>query len=108
VYDILDYMTGDDLFTHQLPRAAEECAPALREQHPDLVDIDVPERFSGKEHVDRWLGDLVLKHGETRVVTPLRPEEHAVINPIEEMVRMGLGEKAIVLEVPQNPEPEMG
>lgn len=40
VYDILNYMTGDDLFTHQLIRAAEECAPALREQHPDLTDVD--------------------------------------------------------------------
>ena len=40
VYDILNFMTGDDLFTHQLPRASEECKPYLLEQFPQL---DTPE-----------------------------------------------------------------
>jgi len=29
-------MTGDSLFTHQLPRAAEQSKPYLLEQHPQL------------------------------------------------------------------------
>lgn len=29
VYDILNYMTGDNLMTHQLPRASRHCAPYL-------------------------------------------------------------------------------
>ena len=32
VYDILNFMTGDNLFTHQLPRAARECAGPLAAQ----------------------------------------------------------------------------
>ena len=36
VYDILNWMTGDNLFTHQLPRAAEKCEPWLIEQYPQL------------------------------------------------------------------------
>lgn len=27
VYSILNWMTCDNLYTHQLPRAADECAP---------------------------------------------------------------------------------
>ena len=38
VYSILNHMTGDNLFTHQLPRAGEECKPWLLRQHPQLVD----------------------------------------------------------------------
>ena len=34
VYDILNYMTGDDLYTHQLPRASKECKPWLLRKHP--------------------------------------------------------------------------
>ena len=36
VYDILKYMTGDNLFTHQLPAAVEKCRPALLAQFPVL------------------------------------------------------------------------
>ncbi len=40
VYDILNFMTGDNLFTHQLPRAANECKPYLLEQFPKLAEVD--------------------------------------------------------------------
>jgi hypothetical protein len=36
VYDILNFMTGDNLFTHQLPRASKECTPWLLKQFPEL------------------------------------------------------------------------
>lgn len=41
VYDILNYMTGDSLFTHQLPRAGRECKEPLLAQHPELASVDV-------------------------------------------------------------------
>lgn len=40
VYDILNFMTGDNLFTHQLPRASRECEPWLRTQFPQLFEDD--------------------------------------------------------------------
>lgn len=40
IYRILNHMTGDDLYTHQLPRAFRACAPALKEQFPDLADAE--------------------------------------------------------------------
>lgn len=39
IYDILSFMTGDSLFTHQLPRAMKECQPFLLKQHPQLAGI---------------------------------------------------------------------
>ena len=85
VYDILNWMTGDNLFTHQLPRAGKECRDPLLRQHPDLADVRVPEEFDGKEHVDRWLAEQVERYGETRPVAPLAPVDHTRINPIDEM-----------------------
>lgn len=43
VYDVLNFMTGDNLFTHQLPRAREECNPYLLTQHPSLRELDLSE-----------------------------------------------------------------
>ena len=41
VYDILNFMTGDNLFTHQLPRASDECKPYLVAQFPQLAAAEM-------------------------------------------------------------------
>ena len=71
VYDILNYMTGNDSFTHQLPRAFKECAPSLKAQHPDLVEVDIPEGLADPDRFQRFLGELVVKYGDERPVLPL-------------------------------------
>jgi hypothetical protein len=85
VYDILNWMTGDSLFTHQLPRAGEECKGPLLAQHPDLAGVQVPDAFTGKEHVLAWLAEQVERYGETRPVTPLAEADHTRINPLDEL-----------------------
>lgn len=39
IYDILNHMTGDNLFASQLPRAIESCAPVLMSDHPWLQEM---------------------------------------------------------------------
>ena len=39
IYKILNFMTGEDLYTHQLPRAMRVCAPHLLQQHPQLAEV---------------------------------------------------------------------
>jgi hypothetical protein len=85
VYDILNWMTGDSLFTHQLPRAGEECKGPLLAQHPDLAEVQVPDAFTGKEHVLAWLAEQVERYGETRPVAPLAEVDHTRINPLDEL-----------------------
>lgn len=99
VYDILNWMTGDNLFTHQLPRAGEECQGPLLRQHPDLADVQIPDEFDGKEHVERWLVEQVERFGETRPVTPLATEDHTRIDPIDEMRMMAPGVPVIGVEI---------
>lgn len=90
VYDLCNYMTGDNLFTHQLPRAIRECAPEIYRQHPDLRAIAVPD-FSAirEDHVEAWVREWVyrqvIKFGETREIDPLAAEGHTVINPLDEL-----------------------
>jgi hypothetical protein len=85
VYRILNYMTGDDLFTHQLPRAAGECKPALLAQHPQLADVDVPEDFGGEDGVYAWLDEQEAIYGATLSVGPLVAEDHTRIDPFSEL-----------------------
>jgi hypothetical protein len=101
VHEILDFLTGDTLFTHQLPRACDEAQPELLRQHPDLVDIAVPGEFDGVEHVGRWLAEQVARFGETREVSPLRPGDHTVIDPIAELRMMRPDVPIIVVQTDQ-------
>jgi hypothetical protein len=100
VYDILNYMTGDDLFIHQLPRAQDECAGPLLAQHPDLAAIVVPDEFDDKEHVERWLAEQVERFGDIRPVAPIDPERHLRIDPIDEIKMMRPDMPVDVVEIP--------
>ena len=88
VYDILNWMTGESLFTHQLPRASRECRPSLVEQFPDLAAVVYPTGLTKPEQVWEWLADVEAKYGATREVTPLAVEDHTSIDPIAELKMM--------------------
>jgi hypothetical protein len=101
LYDLLGFMTGESLFTHQLIRAGDECAPRLLEQHPDLADVHTPPEWEQgdvtREDVEAWLAEQVARYGETRDVAPLAPEDHTHIDPITEMQRYKPGGFVVAL-----------
>lgn len=88
VYDVCNFMTGDKLFTHQLPRASQECAPEIYRQHPDLHAIARP-NFSGvtdaEAAVKEWLAEQAARFGEYRELAPLASGDHTVIDPLDEL-----------------------
>jgi len=97
VYEILNYMTGDNLFTHQLPRASRECEPVLLRQHPELANIDA----SGVD-TNNWrefLAEQVAKFGNEVEVIPVGLFEHKHIDPIEELESMVDPSKIIIIPV---------
>lgn len=112
VYDILNFMTGDNLFTHQLPRASDECKPYLVEQFPQLARAEMDSALAelddalksktGKADVEKivasWLAKQVAKFGEMFEVKPIPTDAHEVKNPIAEAAEMmGGPEKVIVV-----------
>ncbi len=42
VYKILNFMSGESLMTHQLPRVGDECEPVLKDLYPWLAEINFP------------------------------------------------------------------
>ena len=100
VYDILNWMTGDNLFTHQLPRASRECEQPLRAQFPDLAAVVPPEDFGGEQGVFLWLAEQVDQFGATRDVAPLAADEHTRIDPFTEMRMVAPQAEVIGIVVP--------
>lgn len=71
VYEILSHMTGQNLFTHQLPAAADRCKPVLLEQHPQLAAITVPDTSGDVDALLQWLATQEAAYGTPLEVTPL-------------------------------------
>ncbi len=84
VYDILNFMTGESLFTHQLGRACKVAAPALATQLPQLSGINLDD-VTAENWVTR-LDAIVAEFGETHPVSPLPAGLYSPIDPIKELV----------------------
>lgn len=83
IYDILNFMTGDNLFTHQLPRAASECQPFLLRQHPQLAGVEIGEITP--ENFKSVLEGLCAEYGEYLMVDALPEHAHEFIEPMSEL-----------------------
>jgi hypothetical protein len=97
IYEILSYMTGQSLFTHQLGDACDKAKPALIAQHPHLAELQPPD---GLDQADlmAWLVETERVHGETIEVAPLSDWEHR--DPIEDLCDKVGAEKVYVVPVP--------
>ena len=82
VYDILNWMTRDSLFTHQLPRAARECKPVLLAQHPQLSAVNASSVTP--ENWREWMEEQCAEFGEYLSVARLPEHAHEFIDPISE------------------------
>lgn len=99
VYDILNFLTGDSLMTHQLPRVCRECTPYILACYPELATINqdgvTPETWR------EWLAATVEAYGPTRSLEPMADGVHEYRNPIAEAIEM-VGEDRVITISPDD------
>jgi hypothetical protein len=95
VYKALNEITGDNLYTHQLPRAMEFAQPELIKMHPWVENLPDMPSFNGlsqaeaKEQMEAWVAKISADHGDTHEVPDLS-EQWVYVDPIAELVdKMG-------------------
>lgn len=111
IYEILNHITGDNLFTHVLPRAARFAAPLILEDHPELKPAG-----ACLDSLDRWLASdrtpdksegIKMWLAELRMTFPdIKPEYEIAsyadawlsMNPLDELAAMVGPEKIVVVE----------
>lgn len=97
VYDILNFMTGESLYTHQLPRVGREAKPVLLRAHPDLASIETP--TLNPDEVAPWLAEQVARYGEFLPVPTMAPNEHERIDMMSEAAQFFPADKIIKVEM---------
>jgi hypothetical protein len=111
LYELLNWITGDNLFTHQLPRAGETAKPYLLKCFPELWPVCASlnsldqwiakDRTGGHEGIKMWLTEIRMMFPEIKAaydIAPL-PDGWVHVDPIIEAETMvGDRSKIIVLE----------
>lgn len=97
VYDILNFMTDDNLFTSQLPRVSDECKPYLLAQHPQLKNVDAS-GVTTKNH-QKWFDQQVARFGKKLLVRQVPCGQHKFRNPLNEAAEMIGGTNKVIAVV---------
>ena len=85
VYEVLNWMTGESVFTHQLPRIGREAVPVVVAAHPSLQQaIDEAEQVT-PENYKEWLQTWEDRYGPTIAVPKFNGDTHENIDPISEL-----------------------
>lgn len=98
VYEVLNFLTGDHLYTHQLPRACRVCQPEVYKQYPFLEQIDLSgiNRNNWKEGV----AAIKSQHPNELELTPIESWQYK--DPITEAEEM-MGKENVVVVKPESP-----
>jgi hypothetical protein len=96
VYKILSWLTGESVYTHQIPRALDQSRAAVLRQFPQLLAADT-DGITAENHGPR-LAELVAKHGEWFDVEQLPAGEDGPRDPAAELAGMIGKDRVIVVK----------
>ena len=110
LYEVPNWITGDDLFTHQLPRAANAARPWLLRCFPELAPASgslksldswlAQDRTGGQEAIKMWLTELRMMFPDIKDsydIAPM-PSGWTHIDPLIEAATMIDPAKIITIE----------
>lgn len=99
VYEVLNWMAGESLFTHQLPRVADEARPVLLAAHPLLQQaVDEAEQVT-TENYHQWRQTWEDRYGPTIAVPKFSADAHEQIDPMSELAEKIHPDKIITVSI---------
>lgn len=94
VYAIMNHLTGQNLYTHQLPKAFKDCQQWVLKQHPWLATLDESECTS--KTWEKWLAEAEKKAGATQHQLDPMPGGVEQRDPVEELQEI-MGRKRVIV-----------
>lgn len=97
VYEVLNWMTGESVYTHQLPRIGREATPVVIAAHPELqAAVDESEHVN-PDNYQAWRDLWIDRYGPTISVPKFTIAEHERIDPISEAAETVPPERMIII-----------
>lgn len=97
IYEVLGWMAGEDLFTHQLPRVGEEAQPVAVAFDPRLAVVLEEAKQVTPQNWQEWRDRWVERLGPELTVPRLDATQHRSVGPIAELREMAPDSSVIVI-----------
>lgn len=104
IYDLLNWMTGESVFTHQIPRISREARPVIIAFHPQLQQASDEANEVNGDNWRSWLDTWIARYGETLPIPKMTIAEHERIDAISELGEYFHPDNIIVVPTPATPE----
>jgi hypothetical protein len=88
IYEVLSYMTGESVFTHQIPRISREAEPVILAAHPHLREAVREAALVNPDNWQEWRDRWIERYGAEIAVPKMTAAEHKAIDPITELQAM--------------------
>lgn len=98
VYEVLNWMTGESLFTHQLPRVGREAVPVILAMHPHLASAIEDAEQVTPENFQDWRDRWVDRFGPQIAVPTMNEDQHERIDAISELAEIVPPDRIIVVK----------
>ncbi|ESY79658.1 hypothetical protein X739_00845 [Mesorhizobium sp. LNHC220B00] len=99
VYEVLNWMTGESVYTHQIPRISREATPVVLKMHPQLEPTIAEAEHVTPDNYLEWRTTWEERYGLTIAVPKMTIAEHERIDPISELAEKMHPDKIIVVNV---------
>lgn len=97
VYEVLNWMTGESVFTHQLPRIGREARPVMVDAHPQLAQAIEEAEQVNTDNWQEWRQKWEDRYGPTITVPKFTADTHERIDPLSEAAEHFPPERIIVV-----------
>lgn len=99
VYEVLNWMTGESVYTHQIPRISREAQPVILALYPDMqAAIEEADQVNG-DNWREWLATWTERYGEVIAVPVMNIAEHERIDPMSELAEKVSPDRIITIGV---------
>ena len=95
VYEVLNWMTGEPVFTHQIPRISREAEPVILAMHPTLQQAVSEAAQVTPENALQWRETWEHRYGPTIAVPKFSADTHQHIDPMSELAEKVQPDKII-------------
>ena len=89
VYEVLNYLTGDSIFIHQIPRVMDAAKPYVLSLHPELEGVGVGVAINSFEDAKAFVDEQKKIYGNKLSLTPMsKTDGYSHVDPIEEAIEI--------------------
>ncbi len=86
VYEVLDYLTGDSIYTHQIPRVMDAAQPYVLSLHPELKGVGDNVEINSFEDAKAFVDEQKKIFGEKLSLKPMsKTDGYSYVDPMEEV-----------------------